>query len=282
MFGRSAARGRCVGAEKYCGSGEGHYSTQGGDPLRRPCRGGCRDPTTLRAPVFRYRRYLAAIPPGAGDPINALEKLQRPASVSGFREQLKTSHGPERLFWRFAPCIEYQAAKANAIVSSSVPIPRGDMCQSKSHGHREGHAHHPGSRPFQPRSSVRGVAIPDSQPTRRQVLRRLATGGLASVASGLPLGSLVRAFADDDEPASRGQAQATLFDFKKVADGIYGAIARPTAMLNCNAAVIVNRDHVPRRQHALETLGRESPDQADSAGDYAGPRPVCGQQPPSR
>ena len=29
-----------------------------------------------------------------------------------------------------------------------------------------------------------------------------------------------------------------------VADTIYGAIAKPTAMLNCNAAVIVNRDHV--------------------------------------
>ena len=37
---------------------------------------------------------------------------------------------------------------------------------------------------------------------------------------------------------------ARLFDLKKVADGIYGAIAKPTAMLNCNAAVVVNRDHV--------------------------------------
>jgi cyclase len=75
-------------------------------------------------------------------------------------------------------------------------------------------------------------------------LGRLTTGGLVSVASGLPLGSLVRAFADDDELQPRGQAQATLFDFKMVAEGIYAAIARPTAMLNCNAAVIVNRDHV--------------------------------------
>ena len=70
------------------------------------------------------------------------------------------------------------------------------------------------------------------------------TGGLVSAASGFQLGSLVRAFADDNQPPPRGQAQAALFDIKRVADGIYGAIARPTAMLNCNAAVIVNRDHV--------------------------------------
>ena len=37
---------------------------------------------------------------------------------------------------------------------------------------------------------------------------------------------------------------AKLFDFERVASGIYGAIAKQTAMLNCNAAVIVNRDHV--------------------------------------
>ena len=58
------------------------------------------------------------------------------------------------------------------------------------------------------------------------------------------MGSLVRAIADDKQARPRGQAQATLFDFKKVADGIYVAISKPTAMLNCNAAVIVNRDHV--------------------------------------
>ena len=118
------------------------------------------------------------------------------------------------------------------------------MCQSKSHGHHEGHSHHHGSQPIPPRSSARGVVTPDFQPTRRQVLGRLTTAGLVSAASGLPLGSLVRAIADDNQPPPRGQAQATLFDFKKVADGIYGAIAKPTAMLNCNAAVIVNRDHV--------------------------------------
>jgi len=72
----------------------------------------------------------------------------------------------------------------------------------------------------------------------------LATAGLVTAASGLPWGSLVRALAEDDQPSPGGLAPARLFDLKKVADGIYGAIAKPTAMLNCNAAVIVNRDHV--------------------------------------
>ena len=49
---------------------------------------------------------------------------------------------------------------------------------------------------------------------------------------------------DEGHPQGGGPASAGLFDFKKVAEGIYGAIAKPTAMLNCNAAVIVNRDHV--------------------------------------
>jgi glyoxylase-like metal-dependent hydrolase (beta-lactamase superfamily II) len=54
---------------------------------------------------------------------------------------------------------------------------------------------------------------------------------------------LVRTHAAEDQ-ISLGPAAAKLFDFKKVADGIYGAIAKPVAMLNCNAAVIVNSDHV--------------------------------------
>ena len=76
------------------------------------------------------------------------------------------------------------------------------------------------------------------------MLRRLKLAGLVAAASGLPWGRLVRALADDGHPPAGGPASARLFDLKKVADGIYGAIAKPTAMLNCNAAVIVNRDHV--------------------------------------
>jgi len=72
----------------------------------------------------------------------------------------------------------------------------------------------------------------------------LTTAGLATATGGLPWGSLVRARAQDELPSPGGLAPSRLFDLKKVADGIYGAIAKPTAMLNCNAAVIVNRDHV--------------------------------------
>jgi cyclase len=118
------------------------------------------------------------------------------------------------------------------------------MCQTKSQGHHEDHSHHDRSRPNPPLSSAHHGAVEPSQHTRRQVLRRLKTAGLVTAASGLPWGSLVRAFAADGQPPSGGPAPARLFDLKKVADGIYGAIAKPTAMLNCNAAVIVNRDHV--------------------------------------
>ena len=118
------------------------------------------------------------------------------------------------------------------------------MCQSKFHGHYDGHSHHHGSKPIRSCSAARDVVSPDFQPTRREVLGPLTTAGLVSATGGSPLGSLVRAIAEENKPPLRGQVQATLFDFKKVADGIYGAIAKPTLMLNCNAAVIVNRDHV--------------------------------------
>ena len=118
------------------------------------------------------------------------------------------------------------------------------MCQSKSHGHHEDHSHHHGSRPMPPPASARGNARDGDQLTRRHVLRGLTTAGLVTAASGSPLGSLVRTVADQDQPLPGSQGPAKLFDLKKVADGIYGAIAKPTGMLNCNAAVIVNRDHV--------------------------------------
>ena len=85
---------------------------------------------------------------------------------------------------------------------------------------------------------------PDDRPTRRQVLGRLTTAGLVRGRERLADGI---AGADARRRRSnppRRPGSATLFEFKKVADGIYGAIAKPTAMLNCNAAVIVNRDHV--------------------------------------
>jgi cyclase len=118
------------------------------------------------------------------------------------------------------------------------------MCQTKSQGHHEDHSHHHRSRANQSHFSAHHDAVEPSQPTRRQVLGRLKTAGLVAAASGLPWGSLVQALADDGQPPPVGPAPARLFDLKKVAEGIYGAIAKPTAMLNCNAAVVVNRDHV--------------------------------------
>ncbi len=82
----------------------------------------------------------------------------------------------------------------------------------------------------------------------------MTTGALVSAASGLPLGSLVRAIADDNQPPPRGPAQATLFDLKKVADGIYGAIARPTAMLNCIEDITEKVSRGVERGHALNEL----------------------------
>ena len=118
------------------------------------------------------------------------------------------------------------------------------MCQSNSRGHHHDHSHHQGSQPIRAHSSARVLVTPDFHPTRRQVLGQLMTAGVLCAASDSPLESLVKTFADDNPAPPRGQARATLFDFKKVANGIYGAIAKPTAMLNCNAAIVVNRDHV--------------------------------------
>src|SRR5262249_34750424 len=118
------------------------------------------------------------------------------------------------------------------------------MCQTKSQGHHADHHHHDHGRPSPSRHLARHDAVERSQPTRRQVLGRLKSAGLVAAASGLPWGSLVRALADDGQPPPGGPDPTKLFDLKRVADGIYGAIAKPTAMLNCNAAVVVNRDHV--------------------------------------
>src|SRR5262245_33961576 len=117
------------------------------------------------------------------------------------------------------------------------------MCQTKSQGHHPDHPHHDRSRPNPSHLVARHDAVEPPQPTRRQVLRRIKSAGLVAAASSLPWGSLVRALADDGQPPPGGPDPTKLFDLKRVADGIYGAIAKPTAMLNCNAAVVVNRDH---------------------------------------
>jgi len=113
------------------------------------------------------------------------------------------------------------------------------MCQSSFHGH-----HHHLRETDRTRASLDQTKRHGSQLTRRQALGRLKSTGLAAVASGLPWGSLVPAAADDGKAAATGAGVPKLFNFERVAPGIYGAIAKQTAMLNCNAAVIVNSDHV--------------------------------------
>ena len=68
------------------------------------------------------------------------------------------------------------------------------MCQSRLHGH---HHHQHRRHTDQSHASVHRTTIEPSRLTRRQVLRGLKAIGLAAAASGLPLGSLVRAVADD-------------------------------------------------------------------------------------
>src|SRR3954454_2129563 len=108
------------------------------------------------------------------------------------------------------------------------------MCQPNARGGRVHHHHqvHPAGRPRVPARS-----------TRREFLGRWTAAGLLA-AGGIPAGWALPAPADGAHPPAPGPASARLFDLKKVAEGIYAAIARPAAMLNCNAAVVVNRDHV--------------------------------------
>jgi cyclase len=115
------------------------------------------------------------------------------------------------------------------------------MCQSRSHGHH--HQHHHNQDDLRDASPHGGVVEP-SPLTRRQALRQLTTAGLAAAASGPTWAPPVRAVEGGGQAAAAGPAVAKLFDLKQVAPGIFGAISKPTAMLNCNAAVIVNRDHV--------------------------------------
>src|SRR5262249_9482621 len=120
----------------------------------------------------------------------------------------------------------------------------GAMCQAKSHDLDVHHSHPHPSQSARPLGSSRQSTVEQAHPTRREVLGRLTAAALATAAGGSPLRSLVHASGADDQPPSGGVAPDRLFDLKQVADGIFGAIAKPTAVLNCNAAVIINRDHV--------------------------------------
>ena len=112
------------------------------------------------------------------------------------------------------------------------------MCQSTTHGHHHHHrhrsdtsAHNSGTTPARP-AAPRGAGTIGYRGAGDR--RERPDGRTAGPGASRSTGKLPR-------PAP---PRPKLFDLKQVAPGIYGAIARPTAMLNCNTAVIVNRDHV--------------------------------------
>jgi len=88
-----------------------------------------------------------------------------------------------------------------------------------NHTHTQSHSHHPQS--------------------RRDFFRILISGPLAG-ASILELAWHRAAWARALAPT----ADAQLFDIEKVAEGVYCAMARPQAQINCNAAIFVNSSDV--------------------------------------
>lgn len=75
--------------------------------------------------------------------------------------------------------------------------------------------------------------------SRRKILMGMGAAALAAAAPDVSLGSLL-------QPAPRAWSQnaagGSLFQIQRVTDGVYAAIARPAAMINCNAAIIVGSD----------------------------------------
>src|SRR5476649_1837183 len=94
------------------------------------------------------------------------------------------------------------------------------------HNHTKGH-HHPHN------NSTHTHSV-DSQTTRRDFFRVLLGGALAG-ASILELAYHRAAWARAAAPSS----EPDLFDIQKVGNGVYFALARPQALINCNAAIFV-------------------------------------------
>jgi hypothetical protein len=85
-----------------------------------------------------------------------------------------------------------------------------------------------------------------SHPSRRDFFRTVMGSALAG-ASLLELAQYRAAWAQ----ARASTANADLFDIEKVADDVYFARAKPTAILNCNAGIFVNsRDVVVVDAHS--------------------------------
>jgi cyclase len=93
--------------------------------------------------------------------------------------------------------------------------------------HEHGHTHHHSS------------GTQEHSHTRRDFFSR-AFGGILLGASVFEEGFLRATWA-------RAQARGAgnhLFTMEKVADGVFAALAKPQVMINCNAAIFVNSDHV--------------------------------------
>jgi glyoxylase-like metal-dependent hydrolase (beta-lactamase superfamily II) len=75
--------------------------------------------------------------------------------------------------------------------------------------------------------------------SRRSFLQRTVIGSIAGN-SILELAFRRAAWAR----ASAAGAPTDLFNLEKIADGVYFALAKPQALVNCNAAIFVNSDHV--------------------------------------
>src|SRR5262245_17550539 len=71
--------------------------------------------------------------------------------------------------------------------------------------------------------------------SRRQALIGLGAAGITAFAPRSSMADLI---------TSRSQSTGSLFRIEKVSGSVFAAIAKPQAMLNCNAAVIVTADHV--------------------------------------
>ena len=108
------------------------------------------------------------------------------------------------------------------------PHPLDDHSHQHSHAHGHAHAH------------------PHSHGSRRDFLSRLFRGTLAG-ASLLELSVFRAAVARAQSPA----ASSRVFNIRKVADGVYCALAHPAAITNCNAAIFVGaRDVVVVDAHS--------------------------------
>lgn len=103
------------------------------------------------------------------------------------------------------------------------------MCRKQQNHHHQPHSHH--------HHDHTPAAV-----SRRQMLTGLGVTGLLAVGASPTLAapSLVKTLA----PAAPAAQSPALFQLKQVSKSVYAALARPQAMLNCNAAVIVNSDHV--------------------------------------